>query len=48
MVGLIIHHKLQVEKHHVIPHYEGLDVVGKATLLADAKISSLVKPLNGV
>jgi hypothetical protein len=28
--------------------FEGLDVVGKTTLLADAEISSLAKPANGV
>jgi hypothetical protein len=38
-------------KRGSITHYlifEGLDVMGQATLLADTKISSLVKPLDVV
>ena len=38
----------KVERRNITQHLicEGLDVIGKASLLADSEISSLLKPLD--
>jgi hypothetical protein len=48
MVFLKEHHKIQGSNITQYIVFEGLDVIGQTTLLDDANISSLVKPVDGV
>jgi len=48
MVFLIIQQKFKTSNVTQYLIHEGFNVIGKVTLLADADISSLVEPPNGV